>query len=68
MSAQTARSISQADGLDPLRALQRVLYRSAKQNPARRFHALYVSVHGFRQPERVRVHGIRQPGVHRIRQ
>jgi len=42
MSAEnSARTIRQADGLDPVRALQRVLYRSAKQNPERRFHALY---------------------------
>jgi RNA-directed DNA polymerase len=38
---QSARTIRQADGLDPVRALQRVLYRSAKQNRTRRFHALY---------------------------
>ena len=37
----SARTIRQADGLDPVRALQRVLYRSAKQEPKRRFHALY---------------------------
>jgi RNA-directed DNA polymerase len=30
-----------ADGLDAPQALQRVLYRSAKQQPQRRFHALY---------------------------
>ena len=42
VSAETsARTIRQADGLDPVRALQRVLYRSAKQNSTRRFHALY---------------------------
>jgi RNA-directed DNA polymerase len=42
MSAeQSARTVRQAGGLDPVRALQRVLYRSAKQNPERRFHALY---------------------------
>ena len=42
MSAEnSARSIRQADGLDPVRALQRVLYRSAKQDRRRRFHALY---------------------------
>lgn len=42
MSADTsARTIRQATGLDPVRALQRVLYRSAKQEPERRFHALY---------------------------
>jgi RNA-directed DNA polymerase len=40
----SARSIRQATGLDPVRALQRVLYRSAKQDPARRFHALYDKV------------------------
>jgi group II intron reverse transcriptase/maturase len=45
MSAvHTARSVRQADGLDPSRALQRVLYRSAKSEPGRRFHALYVHV------------------------
>ncbi len=42
MSADvSARSVRQADGLDPVRALQRVLYQSAKQDPKRRFHALY---------------------------
>ncbi len=42
MSAElSARSVSHAEGVDPVRALQRVLYRSAKQNPTRRFHALY---------------------------
>jgi len=37
----SARSISQTEGVDKVRALQRVLYRSAKQEPHRRFHALY---------------------------
>jgi group II intron reverse transcriptase/maturase len=42
MSAErSARTIRQAEGLDPVRALQRVLYRSAKQDRKRRFHALY---------------------------
>ncbi len=42
MSAETsARTVRQADGLDNVRALQRVLYRSAKQDRTRRFHALY---------------------------
>jgi group II intron reverse transcriptase/maturase len=42
MSADnSARSIRQAEGLNPVRALQRVLYRSAKQDQQRRFHALY---------------------------
>lgn len=45
MSADnSARSVRQADGLDPVRALQRVLYRSAKQDPHRRFHALFDKV------------------------
>src|SRR4051794_41584641 len=42
MSAErSARSISHTEGVDKVRALQRVLYRSAKQDPRRRFHALY---------------------------
>jgi RNA-directed DNA polymerase len=42
MSAErSARSVRHAEGVDPVRALQRVLYRSAKQDPTRRFHALY---------------------------
>lgn len=41
MSAEvSARTVRQTEGLDPVRALQRVLYRSAKQNRTRRFHAL----------------------------
>ena len=45
MSAErSARSVSHAEGVDKARALQRVLYRSAKQDPARRFHALYDKV------------------------
>jgi RNA-directed DNA polymerase len=39
-----ARSTAKADGLDRSRALQRVLYRSAKQQPQRRFHALFDKV------------------------
>jgi RNA-directed DNA polymerase len=42
MSAeQSARSVRHTEGVDAVRALQRVLYRSAKQDPSRRFHALY---------------------------
>ena len=42
MSAETsARSISHVEDVDPVRALQRALYRSAKQDGQRRFHALY---------------------------
>jgi RNA-directed DNA polymerase len=45
MSAeQSARSVSHAEGVDKVRALQRVLYRSAKQVPTRRFHALFDKV------------------------
>ena len=36
-----ARSISRAEDVEVFQALQRVLYRSAKQDPKRRFHALY---------------------------
>jgi RNA-directed DNA polymerase len=39
-----ARSTARAEGLDKVRALQRVLYRSAKQQPDRRFHALFDKV------------------------
>jgi RNA-directed DNA polymerase len=37
----TARSVRRAEGVEAVRALQRVLYRSAKQDRKRRFHALY---------------------------
>jgi RNA-directed DNA polymerase len=39
-----ARPVSRAEGVEASRALQRVLYRCAKQNPERRFHALYDKV------------------------
>jgi hypothetical protein len=38
---RSARSISRTEGVDRPRALQRVLYRSAKQDRRRQFHALY---------------------------
>jgi retron-type reverse transcriptase len=44
MSAESARSVSRAMGVDRVRALQRVLYRCAKQDKDRRFHALYDKV------------------------
>ena len=45
MSADlSARAISETEKVDKVRALQRVLYRSAKQDPTRRFHALYDKV------------------------
>lgn len=40
-AGMTARAIRRSDGLTPLQALRRVLYRGAKQDPTRRFHALY---------------------------
>jgi RNA-directed DNA polymerase len=39
-----ARTISRAEGVDKSRALQRVLYRCAKQDRKRKFHALYDKV------------------------
>ncbi len=44
MSAESARSVSRAKGVDRVRALQHVLYRCAKQDKDRRFHALYDKV------------------------
>jgi RNA-directed DNA polymerase len=45
MSAgSSASSVRRAAGPDRVRALQRVLYRSAKQDPERRFHALFDKV------------------------
>ncbi len=36
-----ARAVRRTEGVGSLRALQRVLYRRAKQDSKRRFHALY---------------------------
>jgi RNA-directed DNA polymerase len=36
-----ARDVARSERVDAFHALQRVLYRSAKQDPKRRFHALY---------------------------
>lgn len=44
MSAVSARSVSRAMGVDRVRALQGVLYRCAKQDKDRRFHALFDKV------------------------
>lgn len=42
MSARMrARSVGKTEGLDKVQALQRVLYRSAKQDRTRRFHAVF---------------------------
>jgi RNA-directed DNA polymerase len=47
MSADvSARSVSRALGVDRVRALQRVLYRCAKEDRDRRFHALYDKIAG----------------------
>jgi RNA-directed DNA polymerase len=43
-SAVSARPVSHAKGVDRVRALQRVLYRCAKRDRDRRFHALYDKV------------------------
>jgi len=40
----SARSIRRTEGAGPARALQRVLYRSAKSDQSRRFHALFDKV------------------------
>jgi len=40
----SARTVSRTEGVDGVRALQRVLYRSAKQEPDRRFHVLFDKV------------------------
>jgi RNA-directed DNA polymerase len=45
MSADmSARSVGRTIGVDRVRALQRVLYRCAKQDRDRRFHALFDKV------------------------
>ena len=49
MSAVSASPAAQGSGrgipADPVRALQHALYRAAKADPGRRFHALYDKVH-----------------------
>ena len=45
MSAVTARSTLAAVGSDRVRALQHALYRAAKADPIRRFHALFDKVY-----------------------
>jgi RNA-directed DNA polymerase len=41
---RASRSVGRAEGVDRVRALQRVLYRCAKRDRDRRFHALYDKV------------------------
>ena len=68
MSAEhSARSVSHAEGVDPVRALQRVLYRSAKQEPTRRFHALYDKVARSDVMWRAWAEGGEEPGCPRSR-
>jgi hypothetical protein len=43
-ASRLASSVRPVGGRDRVRALQRVLYRSAKQDPERRFHALFDKV------------------------
>lgn len=45
MSALVASPTPGVENLDAVRALQRALYRAAKADPGRRFHALYDKVH-----------------------
>ena len=45
MSALVASPISGVGSPDAVRALQHALYRAAKADPGRRFHALYDKVH-----------------------
>ena len=45
MSAVSASPAVSGSVLDPVRALQRALYRAAKADPGRRFHALYDKVY-----------------------
>ncbi|MGH8918707.1 MAG: group II intron reverse transcriptase/maturase, partial [Actinomycetes bacterium] len=57
------------DDLDAVRALQRKLYRAAKADPGRRFHALYDKVHRRDVLERAWVQVWRNggaPGIDRI--
>ena len=45
MSAVKASPTRGVESLDAVRALQHALYRAAKADPGRRFHALYDKVH-----------------------
>ncbi len=45
MSAVSASPTPRVEFLDPVRALQHALYRAAKADPGRRFHALYDKVY-----------------------
>ena len=45
MSKLSAREIQRTEGATSVQALQRVLYRSAKQQPERQFHALFDKIY-----------------------
>jgi len=45
VSAVVASPTLGVESPDPVRALQHALYRAAKADPGRRFHALYDKVH-----------------------
>ena len=66
---RSARSTLAAVGGDRVRALQHVLYRAAKADPGRRFHALFDKVHRRdvleRAWEEVRRNG-GAPGIDRV--
>ena len=50
MSAVSASSAASGSVVDPVRALQHALYRAAKADPGRRFHALGDKVHSQGRP------------------
>jgi RNA-directed DNA polymerase len=44
VASPAAKGSARGSPADPVRALQRALYRAAKADPGRRFHALYDKV------------------------
>ena len=63
MSAVTASSTASGSPLDPVRALQHALYRAAKADPGRRFHALQDKVYRRDVLERAWVTVLRNRGA-----
>jgi hypothetical protein len=66
-SAVSARSVNHAMGVGKVRALQRVLYRCAKQDKDRRFHALYDKVARSDGPRRAPYGELSAPPIHAVR-